>query len=125
MIYPEKEMYHVLEPQPPEVRLTAEPLLALFKIEGSENSISALAMRLGTERNAIYRWIENGIDLRNAERMAEKINTHPALIWGPEYHIATYMEQNRQTIMARRKREKLVLRRSIARKEKRNERIAQ
>jgi hypothetical protein len=125
MIYPEKEMYHVLEPQPPEVRLTAEPLLALFRIEGSENSISALAMRLGTERNAIYRWVENGIDLRNAERMAEKINTHPALIWGPEYHIATYMEQNRQTIMARRKREKLVLRRSIARKEKRNERIAQ
>jgi hypothetical protein len=125
MIYPEKEMYHVLEPQPPEVRLTAEPLLALFRIEGSENSISALAMRLGTERNAIYRWIENGIDLRNAERMAEKINTHPALIWGPEYHIATYMEQNRQTIIARRKREKLVLRRSIARKEKRNERIAQ
>ena len=125
MIYPEKEMYHVLEPQPPEVRLTAEPLLALFKIEGSENSISALAMRLGTERNAIYRWIENGIDLRNAERMAEKINTHPALIWGPEYHIATYMEQNRQTIMARRKREKLVLRRSIARKGKRDERIAQ
>lgn len=125
MIYPEKEMYHVLEPQPPEVRLTAEPLLALFRIEGSENSISALAMRLGTERNAIYRWIENGIDLRNAERMAEKINTHPALIWGPEYHIATYMEQNRQTIMARRKREKLVLRRSIARKEKRDERIAQ
>jgi hypothetical protein len=125
MIYPEKEMYSVLEPQPPEVRLTAEPLLALFKIEGSENSISALAMRLGTERNAIYRWIENGIDLRNAERMAEKINTHPSLIWGPEYHIATYMEQNRQTIMARRKREKLVLRRSIARKEKRNERIAQ
>ena len=125
MIYPEKEMYHVLEPQPPEVRLTAEPLLALFRIEGSVNSISALAMRLGTERNAIYRWIENGIDLRNAERMAEKINTHPALIWGPEYHIATYMEQNRQTIMARRKREKLVLRRSIARKEKRDERIAQ
>lgn len=125
MIYPEKEMYHVLEPQPPEVRLTAEPLLALFRIEGSENSISALAMRLGTERNAIYRWVENGIDLRNAERMAEKINTHPALIWGPEYHIATYMEQNRQTIMARRKREKLVLRRSIARKEKRDERIAQ
>ena len=125
MIYPEKEMYHVLEPQPPEVRLTAEPLLALFRIEGSENSISALAMRLGTERNAIYRWIENGIDLRNAERMAEKINTHPALIWGPEYHIATYMEQNRQTIMARRKREKLVLRRSVARKEKRDERIAQ
>ena len=125
MIYPEKEMYHVLEPQPPEVRLTAEPLLALFRIEGSENSISALAMRLGTERNAIYRWIENGIDLRNAERMAEKINTHPALIWGPEYHIATYMEQNRQTIMARRKREKLVLRRSIVRKEKRDERLAQ
>jgi hypothetical protein len=125
MIYPEKEMYSVLEPQPPEVRLTAEPLLALFKIEGSENSISALAMRLGTERNAIYRWIENGIDLRNAERMAEKINTHPSLIWGPEYHIATYMEQNRQTIMARRKREKLVIRRSIARKKKRDEAVAQ
>ncbi len=125
MIYPEKEMYSVLEPQPPEVRLLAEPLLALFRIEGSENSISALAMRLGTERNAIYRWIENGINLRVAENMAEKINTHPALIWGPEYHIATYMEQNRQTIMARRKREKLVLRRSIARKEKRDERITQ
>jgi hypothetical protein len=125
MINPEKELYSAQEPQPPEVRLTAEPLLALFKIEGSENSISALAMRLGTERNALYRWIENGIDLRNAERMAEKINTHPALIWGPEYHIATYMEANRRIIMARRKREKLVLRRSIARKEKRNERIAQ
>ena len=123
MIYPEKEMYSILEPQPPEVRLSAEPLLALFRIEGSENSISALAIRLGTERNAIYRWIENGISLRIAENMAEKINTHPALIWGPEYHIATYMEQNRQTIMARRKREKLVLRRSIARKEKRNEAI--
>lgn len=125
MIYPEKEMYSILEPQPPEVRLSAEPLLALFRIEGSENSISALAIRLGTERNAIYRWIENGISLRIAENMAEKINTHPALIWGPEYHIATYMEQNRQTIMARRKREKLVLRRSIARKEKRNEAITQ
>jgi hypothetical protein len=125
MIYPEKEMYGVLEPQPPEVRLSAEPLLALFRIDGSENSISALAMRLGTERNAIYRWIENGINLRVAENMAEKINTHPALIWGPEYHIATYMEANRQTIMARRKREKLVLRRSIARKEKRDERITQ
>ena len=118
-------MYSILEPQPPEVRLSAEPLLALFRIEGSENSISALAIRLGTERNAIYRWIENGISLRIAENMAEKINTHPALIWGPEYHIATYMEQNRQTIMARRKREKLVLRRSIARKEKRNEAITQ
>ena len=125
MIYPEKELYSVLEPQPPEVRLSAEPLLALFRIEGSENSISALAMRLGTERNAIYRWTENGINIRMAENIADKINTHPALIWGPEYHIATYMEANRQTIMARRKREKLVLRRSIARKEKRNERITQ
>lgn len=125
MIYPEKEMYSILEPQPPEVRLTAEPLLALFKIEGSDNGISALAVRLGTERNSLYRWIENGIDLRNAERMAEKINTHPALIWGPEYHIATYMEANRQKIMARRKREKLVIRRSIARKEKKNETVAQ
>ena len=125
MIYPEKEIYHVLEPQPPEVRLSAEPLLALFRIEGSDNNISNLAMRLGTERTAIYRWIENGISLRNAEGVAEKIRTHPALIWGPEYHIATYMEANRQTIMARRKREKLVLRRSIARKEKRNEAITQ
>lgn len=125
MIYPEKEMYSILEPQPPEVRLTAEPLLALFKIEGSDNGISNLAMRLGTERNSLYRWIENGIDLRNAERMAEKINTHPSLIWGPEYHIATYMEQNRQTIMARRKREKLVIRRSIARKKKRDAAVTQ
>jgi hypothetical protein len=125
MIYPEKEMYGVLEPQPPEVRLTAEPLLALFKIEGSDNGVSSLAMRLGTERHSLYRWIENGIDLRNAERMAEKINTHPSLIWGPEYHIATYMEANRQKIMARRKREKLVIRRSIARKEKKNEAITQ
>lgn len=125
MIHPEKEMYNVLEPQPPEVRLSAEPLLALFRIEGSENSISALAMRLGTDRQAIYRWIENGINIRMAENTAEKINTHPSLIWGPEYHIAAYMEANRQTIMARRKREKLVLRRSIARKEKKNERIAQ
>jgi len=125
MIHPEKEMYSVLGPQPPEVRLSAEPLLALFRIEGSDNNVSNLAMRLGTERTAIYRWIENGISLRNAEGVAEKIHTHPSLIWGPEYHIATYMEQNRQTIMARRKREKLVLRRSIARKEKRNERIAQ
>lgn len=125
MIYPEKEMYGVLGPQPPEVRLSAEPLLALFMIEGSDNNISNLAMRLGTERTAIYRWIENGISLRIAENMAEKINTHPALIWGPEYHIATYMEANRQTIMARRKREKLVLRRSIARKEKRDEAITQ
>ena len=125
MIYPEKEMYSILEPQPPEVRLTAEPLLALFKIEGSDNGISNLAMRLGTERNSLYRWIENGIDLRNAERMAEKINTHPSLIWGPEYHIATYMEQNRQKIMARRKREKLVIRRSIARKKKRDEAVTQ
>jgi hypothetical protein len=125
MIYPEKEMYSILEPQPPEVRLSAEPLLDLFMILGSDNNISKQAMRLGTERNSLYRWIENGISLRIAENMAEKINTHPALIWGPEYHIATYMEANRQTIMARRKREKLVLRRSIARKEKRNERIAQ
>ena len=125
MIYPEKEIYSVLEPQPPEVRLSAEPLIALFKIEGSENSISALAMRLETDRQAIYRWTENGINIRMAENIADKINTHPALIWGPEYHIATYMEANRQTIMARRKREKLVLRRSIARKEKRNERITQ
>jgi hypothetical protein len=57
--------------------------------------------------------------------MAEKINTHPSLIWGPEYHIATYMEQNRKTIMARRKREKLVIRRSIARKKKRDEAVTQ
>ena len=80
-------------------------------------------MRLETDRQAIYRWTENGINIRMAENIADKINIHPALIWGPEYHIATYMEANRQTIMARRKREKLVLRRSIARKEKRNERI--
>lgn len=121
MIKPQREIYDVLGPPPPEIRLHVGPLLKIVTIENGENGVAAFAMRLGYERRAVYNLIENGIELRNAERIAQSLGLHPSHIWGPEYHIAVYMEEERQKIMANRKSQKLSIRRSIARKDKRDE----
>lgn len=125
MIKPQRDIYDSLGPPPPEIRLHADPLLRMVTDENGENGVAAFAVRLGYERRAIYSLIENGIELRNAERIAQSLGLHPSHIWGPEYHIAVYMEEERQKIMANRKSQKLSIRRAIARKEKRDAARAQ
>lgn len=96
----------------PEVRLSVQQLFNFFRIEGKENGILEFARRVGVERGSIYRWQRDGMELRTAEKISERTGVHPAAIWGPEYHIAVYMEEIRQEILAERKRQKMRIKRS-------------
>lgn len=117
----ELEIYANVPQAPPEVRLTADPLIRIVTMENGNNTVTDLARRLGAERHSIYKWIDDGIELHHAERVSQYLGLHPSHIWGPEYHIAVYMDEIRRQIMATRKSQKLAIRRSIARKEKKNE----
>lgn len=117
-----KDIYKHLPPTPPQVLLSIEPLFGFLRDEerqDEEHVIAHLARMLSVERKSIYRWLEDGITMAHAEHLSEKLGLHPAYVWGPEYHIAVYMNEIRQKIIDTNRGRKMAIRRSIQRKEKR------
>jgi lambda repressor-like predicted transcriptional regulator len=90
------------------------------ELEDTEHLIKHLASMLGVERKSVYRWLESGVGLPKAEEIASKLGLHPSYIWGPEYHIVTYMEELRQKFIDNNRSKKMAIRRSLQRKEKEN-----
>lgn len=117
-----KEIYRHLPPTPPQVLLSIEPMFRLLREEqlrDSEHLIAHLSTMLSVPKKTVYRWVEDGITLRNAEGLAYKIGLHPSYIWGPEYHIAVYMDELRESMISNSRSQRASIRRSIKRKEKR------
>lgn len=67
--------------------LTLEPLLAILgerpDIAPLEGQLRAAAENraLGVDRAQRYRWRQIGISVYDADRLAVRLGTHPALIW--------------------------------------------
>ena len=72
----------------PEPFLSFAPVLRFYEV-GSNNT--DLEVVLGIPRSRIAQYRENGISLRTAEHICNKLGIHPSYVWGPEYHIAVYM----------------------------------
>lgn len=113
-----KDIYKHLEPIPPQTLLSAEPLFGLLRPEqflDKEHLVSHLALTISVPRKTIYRWMKSGISLFHAENVAFRLGIHPTHIWGPEYHIASYMEEIREKFIANHRSKKSQVRRTIKR----------
>lgn len=72
------------------------PLLSvhtIIRMYDPDNTISDTAKAIGVDRAQLSRWMQDGLQLHEAEKLAQKIGLHPSYIWGPEYHIAVYMAE--------------------------------
>jgi transposase-like protein len=72
------------------------PLLSaqnIVRMYDPDYTISETAKAIGVDRAQLSRWMQNGLLLHEAERLAQKIGLHPSYVWGPEYHIAVYMAE--------------------------------
>lgn len=119
-----KEIYSHLTPIPPQIFLSIEPMFRLLRedqLEDVDHAISHLGRTLSVPRKSIYRWLQDGITLKHAEYLSEKLGLHPAYIWGPEYHIAVYMCEHRKKLADNRRSQKASVRRTIKRENKRKE----
>jgi hypothetical protein len=113
-----KDIYKHLPPIPPQVLLSIEPLFRFLREEelaDTEHVIAHLSALISVPRKSIYRWLNDGITITHAEKIAAKMGLHPVYVWGPEYHIASYMEDNRQKFIENHRSRKAAVRRSIER----------
>lgn len=70
----------------PRPRLPAQPLMALARRGGAEDSITDIADWLGIHTRSLQRWIEDGgIPIDSADSIAISLGRHPAEIWGQAY----------------------------------------
>jgi transposase-like protein len=72
------------------------PLLSaqnVVRMYNPDYTISETAKAIGVDRAQLSRWLQSGLLLHEAERLAQKIGLHPSYVWGPEYHIAVYMAE--------------------------------
>jgi transposase-like protein len=72
------------------------PLLSahtVVRMYDPDNTISDTAKAIGIDRAQLSRWLQDGLMLHEAEKLAQKVGLHPSYIWGPEYHIAVYMAE--------------------------------
>lgn len=116
-----KDIYKHLPPTPPQVLLSIEPMFGFLREEqlrDTEHLVAHLASMLSVPRKSVYRWMKDGVTLHHAESLAHRIGLHPASVWGPEYHIAVYMDEMRDKVIDNIRLKKLVIRRSIQNKEK-------
>lgn len=118
-----RDIYKDIPPVPPQPLLSIEPLFAKLlreeQLADTEHLVTHLATAINRERKSIHRWLEYGITLYHAENLANQLGLHPSYIWGPEYHIASYMEEIRKQITDNNRSKKLSIRRSIRNKENR------
>jgi transposase-like protein len=72
------------------------PLLSaqnVVRMYNPDYTISETAKAIGVDRAQLSRWLQSGLLLHEAERLAQKMGLHPSYVWGPEYHIAVYMAE--------------------------------
>lgn len=75
--------------------LSAQNILRMYD---PDNTTTETAQVIGVDRAQFTRWVQNGLKLHEAEKLAQKIGLHPSYIWGAEYHIAVYMAEIVSTI---------------------------
>jgi hypothetical protein len=117
-----REIYKDLPLIPPQPLLSIEPLFRLLReeqIEDTEHIVKHLAFMLGVERKSIHRWMQKGMGLPQVESIASKLGLHPSYVWGPEYHIVSYMDEMRRIMIENHRSKKASIRRSIRALEKR------
>lgn len=119
-----KDIYKHLPPVPPQILLSIEPMFRLLReeqLQDTEHAIAHLALTISVPRKSIYRWMQEGITLYHAENLSAKLGLHPAYIWGPEYHIAVYMNEHREKFVDNLRSKRASIRRTIKRENLRKE----
>lgn len=119
-----KDIYKNLPPVPPQVLLSIEPLFRILRpeqLEDKEHAVGHLAQVISVPRKSIYRWMQDGITINHAENIAARVGLHPSYVWGPEYHIAVYMDAHRDKFCDNLRSKKASIRRTIKLKNKKKE----
>lgn len=81
-----------------QVGLAIEPLLDLYRNDDRYDTIGKIAEAVGASKRSIGRWLEAGIPIKTAERIADTIGLHPVSIWGADYHVLVYYEMIRDQL---------------------------
>jgi hypothetical protein len=70
----------------------------MFENDDRYQAQEHLAEKLGISRKTLRAWSHCGLTLLQAERVSETLGMHPSHIWGADYHIAVYYENNRYNL---------------------------
>ena len=70
------------------VRLPWSDAQSFMSAGGGRVALIELARRLGVHHKQVHRWRANGLTVRAAEDVADRLRAHPSDIWGGAYWAA-------------------------------------